>query len=142
MFIVVDEDGQATLPRELLVAANAEPGDLIECWVTGPTELAVKVVFAIPQTGDPCPASHAAPSRTAPEPPAEQTDDANDPDGRPILTIWDMLDRRPRQDRMVEGVDGTAAGGAPSEATGAGQEATGDGVAEGAVGGRAERRRR
>ncbi len=29
--VEVDEDGRATLPREVLAAALAEPGDLIEC---------------------------------------------------------------------------------------------------------------
>jgi len=48
VFVVVGRDGQATLPREILAAAMAEPGDLIECVVSGPQAIDLHVIFRIP----------------------------------------------------------------------------------------------
>jgi hypothetical protein len=130
--VEVDEDGRATLPREVLAAALAEPGDLIECWATGPQEIVIKVVFRIPMTGTPDrgEAPGLAPSGMPPI-------ITKFPEGRPVLTIDDMREAREQWARVWTDAAAKNGAGAPTV-----EQANGGTRREETVGGRAGRRPR
>ena len=101
MFVVA-EDGTVTIPREVLAAALAEPGDLVECWVTEPAQISLKVVFIPEETK----AEIAALGQ--PTPPVDRPATANGRAEPPILTVWDMLARAPCQEPATDGSTGRA----------------------------------
>lgn len=118
--VVVDEDGRAALPREVLVAAMAEPGDLIECWAAGPQEIAAKVVFRIPTTNEaalfqtaatgkpPAARSAEGPATEGPERGYEPGNEPVDYDSLPRLTLAELLERYPIEGPVDSEDDRTA----------------------------------